>query len=470
VSPRRIAVAVAVTLGIAVAVVVSVAAIPVTPSMADTVTSNGNLIGDVSCPTTTACVAVDNVGNVLVSTTPDRGGPFAVQDVDPGRQIDGVSCPSTRLCVAVDDSDRVLSSTDPLAAAGRWSHTPSLTGDTGIVDLEPSIACALPSTCVVADADGNLRTSTNPTGGASAWRRVRTEPDGFSAVSCPSARLCVGVGFEGKVATSTDPGAARSRWSAGAITSDSLQDITCPSASRCWATSLAGAVYGSDDPARGARGWRLVARGVGVGSIDCPTERLCIGTDTRARVRLTRRPDAGRGAWSAIRLADPAAGGWCAGTAFCIVASGADGHLDTTTDPTARAPRFHRSRADYARSSAFAVARPFTNRQGVTVLPVLTAYDGVLTACDVRACTGARARIRAARVSAHPEYTNLRLRPGPGDRGAVTGATVRVTYSVPGAGATSQDVHVALTHVSGAPDVATALSQSGVSSWVGHRG
>jgi hypothetical protein len=454
---HRFAAAVAVTLGIAVAVVVSIAVVRVTPSAAVTVTSNGNLIGDVSCPTTTACLAVDDAGNVLVSTTPDRGGPFAARTVDPGRQIDGVACPSTRLCVAVDDSDRVLSSTDPFAAPGRWSHTPSLTGDTGIDDLEPSIACALPSTCVVADADGNLLTTTDPTGGASAWRRVRAKPNGFNAVSCPSARLCIAVGFEGEVATSTDPGAARSHWSAGAVTSDSIQDITCPSASRCWATTLGGAVYGSNDPARGAHGWRLVARGVGVDSIDCPTERLCIGTDTRARVRLTRRPDAGRGAWSAIRLADPAEGGWCAGTAFCIVASGADGHLDTTTDPTARAPRFHRSRADYVRSSAFAVARQFTNHQGVTVLPVLTAYDGVLSACDVRACTGLRARVRAVRVPAHPEYTYLRLRPGPGDRGAVTGAVVRITYSVPGAGATSRSVHVALAHVVGGSHVATVV-------------
>jgi hypothetical protein len=75
----------------------------------------------VSCPSSTACVAVDNNADVLTATDPDGGeGAWSFQNVIPagsedGNGMYGVSCPTTSFCAAAGQHYQVMTSTDPFA-------------------------------------------------------------------------------------------------------------------------------------------------------------------------------------------------------------------------------------------------------------------------------------------------------------------------------------------------------------------
>ena len=70
----------------------------------------GHYLVAVSCPATNLCVAVDDSGDALVSTSPTGGAAaWKPSAVDPsGGGLSGVSCPSVNLCVAVDWTGRVV--------------------------------------------------------------------------------------------------------------------------------------------------------------------------------------------------------------------------------------------------------------------------------------------------------------------------------------------------------------------------
>jgi hypothetical protein len=68
-----------------------------------------NSFSGVSCPTSTFCVAVDNVGNVITSSNPTGGkADWKVTKVDGRNYLYGVSCPSTTFCVAIDGIGNVI--------------------------------------------------------------------------------------------------------------------------------------------------------------------------------------------------------------------------------------------------------------------------------------------------------------------------------------------------------------------------
>jgi hypothetical protein len=80
-----------------------------------------------SCPTTSACAAVDNNADAIVSTSP-TGGASAWSSVNvipspaPGEVTQsaqngmfGISCPAITLCVGVGAAEQVIVSTDPFA-------------------------------------------------------------------------------------------------------------------------------------------------------------------------------------------------------------------------------------------------------------------------------------------------------------------------------------------------------------------
>src|SRR5437763_289953 len=130
-----------------------------------------NSFTGVSCPTSSFCAAVDGEGNVLTSTNPTGGeSAWAIAPIDGqltaprslGEVLTAVSCPSTTLCVAVDNIGNVITSTNPGAGAPAWSAA--------AVDAPHAllgVSCA-PSTtlCVAVDGSGDVVAPNNPTGGA----------------------------------------------------------------------------------------------------------------------------------------------------------------------------------------------------------------------------------------------------------------------------------------------------------------
>jgi hypothetical protein len=69
-------------------------------------------LNGISCPTADLCVT-GNAGKILTSTSPGSAGSWRAVNAGTGLPISAVSCPTTSACAAVDDNADVLISTDP---------------------------------------------------------------------------------------------------------------------------------------------------------------------------------------------------------------------------------------------------------------------------------------------------------------------------------------------------------------------
>ncbi|HEV3284201.1 MAG TPA: hypothetical protein VG010_08345 [Solirubrobacteraceae bacterium] len=282
-------------------------------------TSPATITG-VSCPSMGLCVAVDSVGDVLISTDP-MGGAGAWNKTHVGEDFTGVSCPSASLCVAVDSEGDVITSTDPIGGSGAWTKTQVVpvfeVEDIAGEEIEASgnrleaVSCPSKSLCVATDAHGDVLSSADPTGGASAWTRTKvTTPnelgggDALGGVSCPSVRLCVATASEGKMVSSTDPTGDMGAWSETDVDgTNNLSDVSCVSESLCVASDNSGSVLTATDPTGGEGAWRA-ARVDGHGSIahvSCASWGLCVALDSN-EIITSIEPAEGASAWTAVPI------------------------------------------------------------------------------------------------------------------------------------------------------------------------
>ncbi len=269
---------------------------------------------NMSCPSTSLCVASDEAGNIISSTDP-LGGAHAwrVAHVDrtASPSLSGLSCPSSRLCVATDDqTNTVFTSRDPAAGARSWSSF-SLSG----IDELWSPSCPSVHLCVAA-ARGALVRSTHPTGGPQRWKRLTVVPNAGNAgdIACPSVSLCVAIsGIDsqgGYVTTSTHP--------TGGVTT--------------WKTAL---IDPSIPPAPFGPGF--------LSGVICPSASLCVVTDTGGRLLSSRRPARGPAAWTATPLTNhdqPSLASYvmsCADSTFCVAGDGG-GRVTIGRGPRRRRP------------------------------------------------------------------------------------------------------------------------------------
>jgi hypothetical protein len=243
----------------------------------------------VSCPEVTFCVASDIAGDVLVSSDPGGGASqWGTLAVDGAEAITSVSCPSSSFCAAVDDSGNVLTSTNPTGGAGAWTITNVDGGE-----LLNGISCTTAGFCAAVDDAGAVLSSTNPAGGAAQWSKAAVDPaHSLLAVDCPSSSLCVATDDAGNVLTSTSPASAPPRWSSAPVDNTALTAASCPSALRCVAVDDSGFEVNSINPAGGAGEWT----GIGVTappgfaaaesplySISCPDSSGCLAVDGSGR-------------------------------------------------------------------------------------------------------------------------------------------------------------------------------------------
>ena len=295
-----------------------------------------------SCPSVSLCVATDNAGNVLATTSPS-GGPHAwsISAVAAGG-LSGVSCPTENLCVAIGGND-IYTSTNPTGGGAAWTVT-QISG----VGLD-AVACPSPSLCVVTGtAEGTVEivptvvTSIDPTGGAAAWSATRLAvPDFLRSISCPSAGLCVAGGIpnpgtsSASIVTSTDPTGGASAWTATTGFPDAVIAISCPSTSLCVAASgPAGQLLISTNPTWGTSAWEEVAvSATGESMLSCPFVTLCIASTYSGSVITSTDPTGGASAWSLA----PIPIGWlstisCPSTMLCV-AGDTNGDILTSSDP-----------------------------------------------------------------------------------------------------------------------------------------
>ena len=332
-------------------------------------------LSGVSCPSASLCVAVDRAGNVVSSTSPTgSASAWTIAHVDPTSSsgciigschgLTGVSCASATLCVAVDDQGNVITSSSPMGGPSAWKPVnidskSAGCGYSGNCYGLTGVSCPSASLCVAVDAVGNVFTSTNPGGGASAWRTADVDGSstfctpasgcfGLNRVSCSSASLCVAVDANLNVIMSTNPTGGRGAWKVtpvrhGGLSPLGLSGVSCASSVLCVAVDQGGDAFASTDPTGGRRAWPLTnIDGNGVyrylTDVSCaPRTSLCIASDTAGNVVTSSDPVGGPGAWTLASLGAgaipelPCATGsscrisvLCASGSFCLAVDGGD--------------------------------------------------------------------------------------------------------------------------------------------------
>jgi hypothetical protein len=321
---------------------------------------------DISCPSTSLCVAVGG-GNTLASSTNPTGPASGWSVAYPGGEgppnqsgIKGVSCPSPTFCVAVSFEGVVLTSTDPSGGLGAWSMT----------DLNPSgprthlygISCPSPTFCAASAGDAKILTSTNPTGGAGAWAVTQLSgPLELRGISCVSPSFCVAVGDDGEnirpgptdqgeILASTNPlGGA---WQQVQVPGSpgNLYGVSCPSTALCVTGNALGNLFVSTSPTGPAAAWPATPGGgsVQLTAAECPSVTRCIAVDNNADVLTSTNPSGGPAAWTFTNLipytqivgtmiSNAMWGASCPTASFCAISAG-DGQVFTSEDPFAISP------------------------------------------------------------------------------------------------------------------------------------
>lgn len=221
----------------------------------------------IACPSAALCVAADPNGDIATSTDPrGRAGAWKVVHVDAARFVCGesssgprlcqaaigdVACPSVHLCLAVDDDGNVLISSSPGGGASAWRTrhiaAPSSQGGFGTAS---EVSCPSRSFCAIVENDaGDILTSTQPAGDSTPWTSTPLHDLGVQAISCASTRLCALTDEDGNVLESTNPAAQHAVWTRQHIDrpatnqSSGLDAIDCPSDDRCVAVDSFGRTF-----------------------------------------------------------------------------------------------------------------------------------------------------------------------------------------------------------------------------------
>jgi len=236
----------------------------------------------VSCAPSTLCVATDKAGNAYASATPATA-PWTTGtpgDIDGANQLNGVSCPSSSLCVAADNAGNILASTTPgTLTAGSWP--PMHVDGTNHIS---AISCPSATLCAAVDDHGKIYTSTTPTIGAS-WQFTTLTSVALTAVSCDAAGLCVTVANNGNVYASANAASATPTWSATLIDAVGapLSGVSCTDNGLCVLVDHGGNALESDNPAGGQPAWTPtpVDSGHALTSVSCVSAGLCVAADNR---------------------------------------------------------------------------------------------------------------------------------------------------------------------------------------------
>lgn len=214
-----------------------------------------NNLSDVSCPSTTRCVAVGAYANHTPPNTPLPAGTLIetysagkwATNASPGQggvsALHSVDCPTVSRCYAIGNSH---TSTDPLivtSSGGPWTQmtAPSIPGTSYL----GSISCADATHCVAVGATAEHTLALQLANGV--WTTMTTPNPGAASnallgVSCPTVTRCMAVG--GRIDTSSFRTLALQlaggTWSVvptpNRNANGSLNGVSCTAVTRCTAT------------------------------------------------------------------------------------------------------------------------------------------------------------------------------------------------------------------------------------------
>ena len=264
-----------------------------------------------------ACVTVDNKGNIIVS---QNGGSWKNLHTVSGELTD-VSCASSTLCVAVATTGEVVTF-DPGSAnmVAQVASVPRLDG----------ISCILGTTdCVVSAENGNLifAEDSSPTSAAIWHRWTGPGPSPSEAVHCVSASLCLladGLdnGYGGYLYYSTSLGGA---WDGAYSPVYGVDSVSCASAALCVAGQNAYAYFHyATSPA--SPSWNLEEQGnaetAAIKSVFCLSESFCAMATASGKVYVaTSTSQIESSAWKATDVDESTSidGITCTSRSSCVI-------------------------------------------------------------------------------------------------------------------------------------------------------
>ncbi len=279
----------------------------------------GIVVEAVSCPSNSLCVGIGyrtggSSGDVIISSTNPTGGPSAWKVTPVGLSGGDISCPTSSMCVALAANGATTSSTNPSGDASDWQTAHPI----DIIAI--SISCPSPSLCVaVGDnpaAPGNSSDavvhSTSPTSD-SPWQQVPLGTYLLDA-ACPSNMLCIVGDYNGDIFSSTDPSGDSLAWDQPfGGTATVLSQATCASTSLCLATGVAPSwspsaklsLLTSTNPANSGS-WNsvFVPDNRDIDATSCPSETLCVLLDRGDdyAILTATNPTGPTDAWSTVEL------------------------------------------------------------------------------------------------------------------------------------------------------------------------
>ena len=281
---------------------------------------------DVSCPTTSLCVAVgepaDGDGGLVLRSI-DGGSTWAAVALPVAAPLlRAVSCPTATWCEAIGEGhagDRgvvvLVGSSD---GGAHWST--QYHGTLGGADALESLDCVGPATCLAAAAAGGVVTQLSTSDAGAHW----TGGNPFAAlhltavwgVSCSSSTVCVATGAtasgSGWVGRTTDAGTS---WTTQHLSASTRPTgpVACPTTTTCLAvTTTTGHRAGILRTTSGGSSWTfsaLAGPAVAIAAIECPSPTACYlvgaGSGADGGAWLARSVDGGS-TWRS--LAAPSSG------------------------------------------------------------------------------------------------------------------------------------------------------------------
>ena len=346
----------------------------------------GNLT-NISCPTSTMCIAVGNddynLGHTTVGTYSGGSWTWTAEAIIPsgstgGADIYGISCPDSTTCVAVgiDYSGQGVTSSGTYSGGG-WTWTPetTVTSDSSGTGFLTAVSCPTPTLCIGIGFDANdesVSTVGTYSGGSWTWTteaisgvtNLNDNPLFELGIDCYDSSDCVMAGgatpYQGVVNYGTILSGNISWNSQISIPLDStgngsVSAVGCPTSTTCIAIQSenesagegTGSVYSIGSLSGGTWAWTpdtpIVGDGSGVyslGGVSCPTSTTCIavGDDNNSQGFYTVGTYSG-GSWSwtaeATITSDSYGYGWLRGmscpTSTMCIAVGADSHWGIDT-------------------------------------------------------------------------------------------------------------------------------------------
>ncbi len=259
---------------------------------------NGYTLAQTACASQAVCDSVVNSSGLVASFTTSNPGPVQPVLADPSAffptgnggeledsgVISALACASPLLCVATDESGAVVT----FSPDSPGSATSPVLIDTNVEQSGgvKGVACASPDQCTLADDKGGEVTfAPGPPGVSNAT--FADIGGGASAIACPSMMQCTAVGAGGGETTfNPQTGTVVNHVIVDPFTAGQNTDlaaVACPLATQCTAVDGSGHEVTFDPTAAAPATRNVIAQGVALAGIQCPSPELCVVSDTSAQ-------------------------------------------------------------------------------------------------------------------------------------------------------------------------------------------